>query len=400
MLIHSIKLKNFLSFGHEESIVKLQPLNVIIGANSSGKSNFLEAFDFLRAAPSNLGSYIRSVGGIQDLLWIDLGSKSEENHVSSYEENHVSKLEAIFESPKTDTNQTGRLRYKISFGSEQSRFRLIDESIEADLLLAAEQGPLSYYRFNNGNPVINENLVFELHDSNASILSQAAFPPQFPEITFLAESMSRIKLYKDWRIGSLAPADNPQSADHPNQILNSDFGNLALILNQIRMNQTAKRRFLKELRHFYGDVVDFEVSIIANTLMIAFFEKGMEAPIPAKRLSDGVLRLVTLLAMLCNPTLPPLMCIEEPGLGFHPPFMYRIATLLKEASEKCQLIVTTHSPTLVDSFSQNPEAVLVCERSEEGTNLTRLDKVALEPLLKNYRLGELWDRGDIGGNPW
>jgi predicted ATPase len=112
------------------------------------------------------------------------------------------------------------------------------------------------------------------------------------------------------------------------------------------------------------------------------------------------LRYLTLIAILCNPTLPPLICIDEPELGLHPDAIPRIATLLQETSEKCQLIVTTHSQIFIESFDKNPEAVLVCEKSENGTNLTRLDKVALEPWLRKYSLAELWARGDIGGNPW
>lgn len=77
-----------------------------------------------------------------------------------------------------------------------------------------------------------------------------------------------------------------------------------------------------------------------------------------------------------------------------------LADLMKEASERCQLIVTTHSDVLVDAMSDQPESVLVAEKTDLGTTLTRLDTEKLQPWLEKYRLGQLWTRGDIGGTRW
>jgi predicted ATPase len=107
-----------------------------------------------------------------------------------------------------------------------------------------------------------------------------------------------------------------------------------------------------------------------------------------------------LLAVLCHPNPPPLVCIEEPELGLHPDVLPTLADLLKEASTRTQLIVTTHSDVLVDAMSDQPEAVLVAEKGEHGTTLTRLDTEKLKPWLEKYRLGHLWTRGEIGGTRW
>ena len=77
-----------------------------------------------------------------------------------------------------------------------------------------------------------------------------------------------------------------------------------------------------------------------------------------------------------------------------------MAELLKDASERGQLIVTTHSDVLVDAMTDRPEAVLVAEKDDNGTVLRRLDADSLKPWLEKYRLGELWTRGDIGGTRW
>ena len=101
------------------------------------------------------------------------------------------------------------------------------------------------------------------------------------------------------------------------------------------------------------------------------------------RLSDGTLRYLCLLAILCHPEPPPLICIEEPETGLHPDILPTIAELLIEASQRTQLIVTTHSDILVSALSDIPEAVLVCEKDEDGTHFKRLNKDDLKEWLKS-----------------
>jgi predicted ATPase len=117
------------------------------------------------------------------------------------------------------------------------------------------------------------------------------------------------------------------------------------------------------------------------------------------RLSDGTLRFIALLATLLAPSLPPLVCIEEPELGLHPDVMTLIADLLVEASDRTQLIVTTHSDALVSVLTERPEAVIACERPGAGTTLRRLDRDRLACWLEKYRLGDLWRMGELGANP-
>lgn len=133
-------------------------------------------------------------------------------------------------------------------------------------------------------------------------------------------------------------------------------------------------------------------------MQIFIREEGLSQPIPANRLSDGTLRYLFLLALLLNPTPPPLICIEEPEIGLHPDILPTIAELLIEASQRTQLIVTTHSDALVSALP--PESVLVCERNEKGTHLRRLEPERLKNWLENYSLGDLWRMGEIGGNRW
>jgi predicted ATPase len=106
------------------------------------------------------------------------------------------------------------------------------------------------------------------------------------------------------------------------------------------------------------------------------------------------------LAILCHPTPPPLVCIEEPELGLHPDVLPNLANLMMSASERCQLIVTTHSEILVDALTENPESVIVCEKKHGKTEMQRLNSKELAQWLEKYRLGELWLKGEIGGTRW
>ena len=121
---------------------------------------------------------------------------------------------------------------------------------------------------------------------------------------------------------------------------------------------------------------------------------------PATRLSDGTIRFICLLAILCHPKPPALICIEEPELGMHPDIIPTLAKLLIEASEKTQLIVTTHSDILVNELNIMPDAILVCEKENGATTIQNLDPALLKEWLKEYSLGELWLKGEIGGMRW
>jgi predicted ATPase len=104
------------------------------------------------------------------------------------------------------------------------------------------------------------------------------------------------------------------------------------------------------------------------------------------------------MALLLDPTPPSVICIEEPEIGLHPDILPTIAEMLIEASQRTQLIITTHSDALVSALI--PESVLVCEQNERGSHLRRLNPEKLKEWLENYTLGDLWRMGEIGGNKW
>jgi predicted ATPase len=159
-----------------------------------------------------------------------------------------------------------------------------------------------------------------------------------------------------------------------NDIPEEDFSNLGLFLNRLKTHYpAAKRAILAGLRTLYDGITDFEVAVQDRTLQV-FFTEG-DFVIPATRLSDGTLRYLCLLAILCDPSPPPLICIEEPELGLHPDI-------------------------LVDAMTELPESVIVCEKHAGITEMKRLSKTDLAVWLDEYRPGRLWIDGQPGGKRW
>lgn len=387
MLIKSIKLNNFLSFGCCTKELTLAPLNIVIGPNGSGKSNLIEAIELIKSAPKDFLTPIRDGGGVRDWLWKGATKISPAT------------IDAVFINPKGQIE----LRYFLSFTEVSQRFEIVDEKVEKENPESGHDQPYFYYRFQNGHSVLNVNgqqrrLQHEEIDPTQSILAQRKDPDQYPELTFLGNSFSKIKLYREWSFGRYTVPRLPQKADLPNDVLEADASNLGLVLNRLRREPSVKKRLLKALRALYDGIDDYDVHIEGGTVQV-FFQEG-RFTVPATRLSDGTLRYLCLLAILCHPTPPPLICIEEPELGLHPDVLPTLAELMKEASERCQLIVTTHSDVLVDAMTDQPESVVVCEKGDDGTVLRRLSADDLKPWLEKYRLGELWIRGEIGGTRW
>ena len=237
-------------------------------------------------------------------------------------------------------------------------------------------------------------------ETTQSVLAQVRDAERYPELTCLAKDLERIMLYREWTFGRNNVVRSLQKTDLPNANLAEDHANLGLVLNRLSQDYSVRERIVAELRRLYEDVSDFHVSIEFNTAQLFVQEREGQVTVPATRLSDGTIRYLSLLAILCDPAPPPLVCIEEPELGLHPDILPGLAELLLEASERCQLIVTTHSEVLVDALTHEPECVVVCDKMDGQTHLRRLSASDLKDWLEKYRLGELWSSGEIGGNRW
>lgn len=394
MLLRSLKLQRFLSFGPVSEAVELRSLNLLIGPNGSGKSNFLEAIGLLHAAPENLARPIREGGGVRAWIW-----RSAKDQKPWHDESAgIAEVEAVL-----DYQDVG-LRHRLGFTEADQRLAVVDERIELAHPRKRAKKAYFFFGYEDGVPMFNvggkrhRSLQRERIDPQRSILAQRKDPDQYPELLFLSDAYEGIRLYREWSFGPGSAARQPQPADLPTNFLLPDARNLGLILNRLRRDGATKRRLIDALGQCFPGIVDFSVQIEGGTVQIFLEEE--HTTVPATRLSDGTMRWLAMIALLVDPKPPPLIAIEEPELGLHPDLIHGLAELLREASSRTQLIVTTHSTALLDMFSDDPGAVLVCDRQRAETTMRRLDAESLAGWLKDYSLGQLWTKGELGGVRW
>ncbi len=390
-LLREVTLRGFLSFGPEATPTELRALNLLIGPNGAGKSNFIEALALLAATRGDLDRVIRRGGGVRE--WLHRSTAANEAALASVHA-LVTPNDAMWDP----------LRYAIEFGATGSRFAITDErvSVESASTLP-DEGMI--FGVKDGSPVIRtggglHRLRRDSLDPTRSILAQRRDPEQHPELTSLGDRFERIQLYREWQGGYTSALRLPQRADLPNDHLLEDGSNLGLVLSRIQADHYG---VWKDLRAVLRDLLDgFEDVVIkaeAATVQI-FLVDRQGRRFPAVRLSDGTLRFLCMLAILFDPTPAPLVALEEPELGLHPDAIGLLPDLLRDASGRTQLVVTTHASSLVDAFTRTPEVVVVAGRGDAGTTLDRLDRASLTEWLDAYGLGRMWSMNLLGGNRW
>lgn len=383
-LLHSVVLRNFLSYGSGGEEIALAPLNVVIGPNGAGKSNLIEAIDLLRATKGDLSGRISRGGGYGEWLW------------KGGEETALASIQAIVEYPDEELSYFLVLRMAPA-GTEVALERI--EYMPSAKPVYIELGDIpAFFEDARRRGHQHGELGPRKRVPQQSILAQISEPVQWPEITYLGDMFSKVGVFRFQNLDVESSLRRAQDTALPKDFLLEDASNLSLVLNDFERRRAPKNSVVGYLKKFNPYIEDFTNDVYAGAMQVVVHERGLRHPITSVRLSDGTLRYLCLLALLCHPNPPPLLCIEEPEIGLHPDVLPIVAELLVEASKRTQLIVTTHSDMLVSALSDTPESVLVCERLKSGTRLKRLDRGRLEEWLEKYSLGELWLMGEIGGN--
>jgi len=341
MLIEKLTLTNLLSFGPTPQTIAFQPLSILIGANGSGKSNILEAIDLLRSAHDQVAIPPDDRPDMSAWLW------------KSSQAARIATIDAELHDP---------------FGKN-----LICRMSQAE---------------------VAQSFLF----SDSQLNNDDLYSPDHPRVSWALSQMPRIRLYREFCFDNSVTSKFPQWTKGSNEHIDTDASNLGSVLHRLSSNLQVKRELLKALQVIYDGIEDFEAQVEGDEVQI-FISEG-DSLMAATRLSSGTLRYLCLLAILCDPDPPPLICLDMPEHGLHTDVLSSLAGLLRKAAERTQIIVTTHSEILVDCMTDAPESVYVCEKYDGQTTVTQLSRVELAPWLKRYRLGQLWSRGDIGGNRW
>jgi predicted ATPase len=394
MLIRNLKVSRLLSFGPEGIDLPMRSLNVLIGANGCGKSNFVEVLNLLRYAPVRFDAPIMTGGGVKEWLW--KGGEFDLNQFASIEAEVINNFSDSLEC----------VRHRIDFGGSSDRVLLDRELIACGEATEDLKNFTTVYSNHGGNASIRDDhsngKLREMDgsklDFRVSILSQIRDPELYDTLDFLQRAYNGIHIYRDWTFGTSSPMRSSQVPDGPVNDVGREGRNAVTVVAS--MKRADRNRLVKEMQSLYPEIEDVRVAPAGAGAMQLFIEEGGGVEISAERLSDGTLRFLFLLAILLQPEPPPMIVIEEPELGLHPDVIPKLAALLIEASERTQIVLTTHSRMLVDALGDDPESVIVCEKHNGESTFERLDGERMKVWLEKYSLGDLWSKGEIGGNRW
>ena len=345
--LYSITIRGFKSIKAVESL-KLNAINVLIGANGSGKSNFLEAFTLVReVVEGRLRQFVVKSGGAERVL-----------HFGS-------RITDISIAVTFDDGNWYRLTLEPTYFDD--RLELVDQ--------ACSKWPVSL-------PGLDP-------DGSAALIRD--FINVDPWDSYQFHDTSRASPMK-------------RTADlHDNRFLRQDGSNLAAFLYLLRIKHPDSynriRRTVQLAAPFFDDFTLLPQALNPETILLEWRHKGSDAYFNAAALSDGTLRFIALATLLLQPESlrPSVILLDEPELGLHPYAITLLAAMAKSASVNSQVIMATQSPTLLKHF--NPEDVIVANRVEGEARFERLDAERLEVWLEDYSLGQLWEMNELGGRP-
>ena len=362
--LETITIKGFKSIAAVDKL-KLSAINVVIGPNGSGKSNFIGVFSFLHSLrEGHLQDYVARAGGAEKVL--HFGSKVTET-----------------------------LTIHIAFKDETNQYEVDLKPIGVDELVPSNEWVYFWDKSRFTSP-LGKSLSRVGKETGISDASNKGIA------SFVRGHLDSWRLYHFHDTSSSSPMK--KTADvNDNRYLRPEGSNLASFLYYLREKDAASygliRRTVQRIAPFFDDFVLEPQKLNPEKIRLEWKHRNSEAYFDATSLSDGSLRFIALATLFLQPQRhrPSVILVDEPELGLHPYAITMLASLVKQASVKTQVILSTQSPLLLDHF--NPEDVLVAETAEGATQLRRLDPTKLASWLKDYSLGQLWEKNELGGRP-
>ncbi len=359
--VTSISIKGFKSI-RDLTDFKLGNLNVMIGSNGAGKSNFISVFKMLNeVVEKRLQSYVKRSGGANKIL--AFGSK-----------------------------QSNFLEVSVKFEANSYWFKL--SSTEEDSLYFEEEG-CSGQGYQYAKP-FDISLLSKNKD-------ETGLDPKHGTIeASVYESIHSWKLYHFHDTSETSLMKKTGAVDD-NARLKPDASNLAAYLYLLQ--QKYPQDFanitdtVKLIAPFFESFVLKPMELKPDSIQLEWRHRGSDNYFNVSSLSDGTLRFIALATLLLQPEerLPKTILLDEPELGLHPAAIQLIANMFKSTALRTQLIVSSQSVTLINQLEA--ESIIVVEHEHEQSNFRRLSKDELSSWLEDYGLGDMWEKNVIGGRP-
>ncbi len=372
MQLQEVIIKGYKSISSDVPLhLTLKKINVILGANGSGKSNIISFFKMLNYMMSgSMQSFIESNGGSQSFL--HYGSKKTQNIQASL----------IFRSYKCHD----KYDFALSYATPD---KLIITSEEAE------------YQNNDGKYSSPKKIKLET-DFKESVLSSKQ---EDKTLAAIRKILVNCKVYQFHDSSQTAAMRNSCPKDVDNY-LQAEANNLAAFLLRIKNEFPDNyRNIVSYIKLVVPQFQDFilEPNKVGNVMLKWRDNSASDYIFLPNQFSDGSIRFIALATLLLQPkqTMPSVIIIDEPELGLHPYAITQLAEMIKEASNSAQVVIATQSPYLIDEFAAN-DIIVVESQKEAGyshTQLKRLDEKELNEWLDDYTISDLWDKNIIGGRP-
>jgi predicted ATPase len=343
----------------------LNALNILIGANGSGKSNLVGALGLLRdLVDRRLQLHVARQGGAHALL--HFGQK-----------------------------YTKRLRLHARFG--QNQYEVVLEPAAGDTLVFASERAFTHHDESASH---GEDFVRVRREYKESGLEDvAAERPDGPSSQVL-KAMRGFGVFQ-FHDTSATAAMKLKHSIQDNRTLRSDGGNLAALLHGLQRGDPRSYRAIvdtiRAIAPFFEDFVLEPDAANSDMIQLEWRHRTDPSYFGAHSLSDGTLRFMCLATLLLQPARPSLIVIDEPELGLHPAAIVQLAELLRVVSRESQVIVATQSVTLLDQLAS--QDLIVVERDNGESIFRRLAEDQVRGWLEDYSLGDLWLKNVLGGRP-
>lgn len=363
-MLKKVSLTNFRSFCQTE--VDIKNLNILIGGNGSGKSNFISLFSMLNYIHiGRLGDWIANKGGFDNIVY------------NGIQENEDVNLSFFFET----------------------QYHGVQNIYELSLRATEENYTVDRERFGLWKPHELTNPSFKLEETNQKETKLKYFADRKVEIP--AYIYSTIKDFQVFHFDDVSANSNKKRLQNLEEgyPLHPEGDNIAAFLYYLKQNHIDYYdKIVETIRlvtpYFDDFILEPEVGHL-NQIKLKWRERNHLKKFSAALISDGTIRFICLCALLLQPIPPLLIVIDEPELGLHPLAISFLAELIKKASIQTQIILSSQSVTLLNQFEC--EDILVVDRSQLGSQIKRLNEQELQDWLDEYSLGQLWENNYLGG---
>ncbi len=371
-MLTAVAISNYRSL--RNIVIQLQSLNVVTGANGSGKSSFYRALRLLGdTAQGRVVPSLAREGGLQSTLWagpesIARSVRRGEYAVEGTPRQHPVNLRLGFASDD--------LGYLIDLGlpkpSSISAFSL-DPEIKRECIwhgpvprpaamLVDRQGPLVRIRGGDGNwTIATKNLA-----TFDSMMTHVADPRNAPEMLILRESIRAWRFYDHFRTDADAPARVSHIGTRT-PILGNDGADVAAAIQTIR--EIGETEALQAAVSDAFPQSELSVTNSAGRFTLSMKQHGLLRPLDAAELSDGTLRYLLWIAALLTPRPPALMVLNEPETSLHPDLLAPLGRLIARAAERSQVIVVTHAAQLIAALLEHRCKQIMLEKSFGETTI-------------------------------